>query len=45
MNKKALHALSLKSGVPFHTLRKLQSGETSDPKISTVERLLKHAKQ
>jgi hypothetical protein len=34
-----LAALGQQSGVPFHTLRKIASEETADPRTSTVEKL------
>lgn len=38
--------LSTASGVPFHTLLKIKSGETDDPRLSTVRAFWPHlAKQ
>ena len=37
-----LEELAERSGVPFHTLRKVATGETQDPRISTVQALLDH---
>jgi predicted transcriptional regulator len=37
-----LQELATLSGVPFHTLRKVRSGETVDPGISTVAKFLPH---
>lgn len=37
-----LQELASLSGVPFHTLRKVRSGETVDPGISTVAKFLPH---
>lgn len=31
--------LSERSGVPFHTIRKIRTGETDNPKCHTVDRL------
>lgn len=36
----ALRGLSERSGVPFHTLRKIASEETKDPGINTMRKLL-----
>ena len=33
---KDLKALAAKSGVPYHTLLKIKSGETKNPRIFTV---------
>lgn len=32
--------LSAVSGIPYHTLTKLKRGETTNPRVSTVEALL-----
>ena len=37
-----LEELGRRSGVPFHTLRKIASEETADPRTSTVEKLRSH---
>jgi predicted transcriptional regulator len=39
MNWSDLEALAKRSGVPFHTLRKLASGETVNPRLETVRQL------
>ena len=39
MDMDTIALIAKRSGVPYHTLRKLATGETADPKISTVERL------
>jgi transcriptional regulator with XRE-family HTH domain len=39
MNCEQVRALATASGVPFHTLLKIRSGETDNPRIRTVERL------
>lgn len=36
----ALESVSAGSGVPYHTLLKIVKGETTDPRVSTVEQLL-----
>ena len=33
------------SGVPFHTIAKIKRGETTNPRIETVERLLNYFSQ
>ena len=33
------------SGVPFHTIAKIKRGETTNPRIETVERLLNYYSQ
>lgn len=35
-----LRALAVKAGVPHGTLQKIKSGETDNPRIRTVQRLL-----
>ena len=37
-----LQALASKSGVPFHTLLKIRSGETKNPGIQTVRAFVVH---
>ena len=39
MDMDAIALVARRSGVPYHTLRKIATGETADPKISTVEKL------
>lgn len=34
-----LETLADEAGVPFHTLRKIATGETRDPRMSTAEQL------
>lgn len=34
--------VSIKSGVPYHTLTKIAQGQVPDPRISTVQRLVDH---
>jgi predicted transcriptional regulator len=36
----ALEALAEETGVPYHTLLKIAKGETTDPRVSTVQRLI-----
>lgn len=37
-----VHALADASGVPFHTIAKIKRGETDNPRVKTVEDLLRH---
>jgi len=37
-----LVAISEQSGVPFHTLLKIASGETKNPRVRTVEQLQRY---
>lgn len=39
--KEKLEAAAKGSGVPFHTLLKIITGETANPRIKTVEKLLR----
>lgn len=39
-----LQRIADEAGVPFHTLRKIVSGETQNPSYRTVEKLLYFAK-
>ena len=39
-NAVMLHALADRSGVPFHTLRKIASTETKNPRINSMRKLL-----
>lgn len=41
-DRAALEKLAQDSGVPFHTLLKIAKGETMDPRVSTVQRLMRH---
>lgn len=41
-DRAGLEAVAASTGVPYHTLLKIVKGETEDPRISTVERLLAH---
>lgn len=40
-DRQALEKLAQEAAVPYHTLLKIVKGETSDPRISTVQRLHK----
>lgn len=40
LGKPALKQIAAESGVPFHTIRKIQSGETKNPGIDTVAKFL-----
>ena len=37
-----LAEVARESGVPIHTLLKIVSGETADPRVSTVQALLRY---
>lgn len=39
LTKDQLILVAKRSGVPFHTLRKIATGETANPMHSTVEKL------
>jgi hypothetical protein len=39
-----LRQLAQEAGLPFHTVRKIASGETADPRVSTTEALARHFK-
>lgn len=39
-DRAALEAVAAGAGVPYHTLLKIVKGETSDPRVSSVEKLL-----
>lgn len=40
-----LQTLAKRSGVPFGTLWKVRSGETSDPRLETVRKVLAHIRK
>ena len=44
LTKADLEPLAEKSGIPFHTLLKIWNGYTTDPRISTVEKLAQFLK-
>jgi len=44
-DKEALEALAKASGVNYHTLLKLANGATEDPRVSTVETLLRYFRE
>jgi predicted transcriptional regulator len=37
-----LEEISKGAGVPYHTLLKIVTGETRDPKVSTIDNLLRY---
>ena len=39
-DKLALEEVAIGAGVPFHTLLKIAKGETTDPRVSTLQSLL-----
>ena len=40
--RRALEAIAKGADVPYHTLLKIASGETVDPRVSTVENLTRY---
>jgi len=45
MTTAQLHELAALSDVPFHTLLKIRSGITDNPRIDTVHKFLPHLKR
>lgn len=43
--KDRLQEVATAAGVPFHTLLKIVKGETADPRVSTVDSLLKYLRE
>jgi predicted transcriptional regulator len=43
--KGRLEAVAKESGVPFHTLLKIVNGQTENPRIKTVEKLLNYVER
>lgn len=43
--KDRLEEISKGSDVPYHTLLKIAKGETADPRVSTVESLIRYFRQ
>lgn len=41
-DKEALERIAKESGVPYHTLLKIANGQTEDPRVSTIEKLLQY---
>ena len=41
---KELEGLAVETGVPYGTLMKIKAGQTDNPRIRTVQPLLKHFK-
>jgi predicted transcriptional regulator len=41
-DRAGLEAVAAGSGVPYHTLLKIAKGETTDPRVSTVQSLLRY---
>lgn len=42
LSNQQLEWLAVRSGVPYHTLLKIRSGETANPRIDTVRQFLCH---
>lgn len=40
--KERLEEIAKGSAVPYHTLLKIAKGETADPRVSTVENLIRY---
>ena len=40
MNYAAIESLSVSSSVPFHTIKKIRTGETKNPGVITVQKLI-----
>ncbi len=40
-----LEEVAAAAGVPYHTLLKIVKGETADPRVSTVDSLLKYFRE
>ncbi len=43
--KSRLEATAQAAGVPYHTLIKIVNRQTGDPRVSTVDSLLRHLRQ
>jgi predicted transcriptional regulator len=43
--KEALEKIAKGADVPFHTLLKIANGATEDPRVSTVENLLRYFRE
>lgn len=41
-DRAALESVAVGSGVPYHTLLKIVTGETTDPRVSTVQSLIRY---
>lgn len=44
-DKDRLEEVAVAAGVPYHTLLKIVKGETADPRVSTVDSLLKYFRE
>lgn len=44
-DKDRLEEISKGADVPYHTLLKIANGETEDPRVSTVENLLRYFRE
>jgi len=44
-NKERLEEIAKGADVPYHTLLKIANGETEDPRVSTVENLLRYFRE
>lgn len=43
--KEQLETIAKGADVPYHTLLKIASGETGDPRVSTVENLIRYFRE
>lgn len=43
--KEQLEAIAKGADVPYHTLLKIANGETADPRVSTVENLIRYFRE
>ena len=43
--KDRLQEVAAAAGVPYHTLLKIVKGETADPRVSTVDSLLRYVRE
>jgi predicted transcriptional regulator len=43
--RERLEEIAKAAGVPYHTLLKIAKGETHDPRISTVENLIRYFRE
>jgi len=44
-NKERLEEIAKGADVPYHTLLKIAKGETEDPRVSTVENLIRYFRE
>jgi len=44
-NREELEKIAKAADVPYHTLLKIAKGETEDPRVSTIENLLRYFRE